>query len=45
MQKRVKQRINACSVAGWWDWCMSEDIKKEIKPFLIDEKLYKFNRN
>ena len=21
----------------WWDWCMSKDDKKEIKPFFIDE--------
>ena len=24
-----------------WDWCMSENEIKEIKPFLIDEKQYK----
>ena len=22
----------------WWDWCMPEDEKKGIEPFLIDEK-------
>ena len=22
----------------WWDWCMPEDEKKEIKQFLTDEK-------
>ena len=22
----------------WWDWCMSEDEKKETEPFFIDEK-------
>ena len=21
----------------WWDWCMSEDEKKEIDPILIEE--------
>ena len=21
----------------WWDWCMSEDEKKEIDPMLIEE--------
>ena len=25
----------------WWDWCVLEVKKKEIKPFLIDEKYYK----
>ena len=19
----------------WWDWCLSEDEKKEIEPFLL----------
>ena len=28
-------------LSKWWDWCMSEDEKKEIEPFLIDEKQYK----
>ena len=22
----------------WWNWCMPEDEKTEIEPFLIDEK-------
>ena len=22
----------------WWDWCLSGDKKKEIKPCFIDEK-------
>ena len=22
----------------WWEWCMSENEKEEIEPFLIDEK-------
>ena len=22
---------------GWWDWCMSEDQKKEIDPMLTEE--------
>ena len=21
----------------WWDWCMSEDEKKEIDPMFIEE--------
>ena len=21
----------------WWDWCMSEDEKKEIDPMLIEK--------
>ena len=21
----------------WWDWCVSEDEKKEINPILIEE--------
>ena len=21
----------------WWDWCMSEDQKKEIDPIFIEE--------
>ena len=21
----------------WWDWCSSEDAKKEIEPIFIDE--------
>ena len=21
----------------WWDWCMSEDEKKEIDPVFIEE--------
>ena len=25
-----------------WDWCLPEDKKKEMKPFFIDEKCYKF---
>ena len=28
----------AWHLTRWWDCCMSEDEKKEIKPFLIDEK-------
>ena len=23
----------------WWDWCMSEDVKKEIEPIFTDKKL------
>ena len=22
----------------WWDWYMTDDEQKEMKPFLIDEK-------
>ena len=22
---------------GWWDWCVSEDEKKEIDPIFIEE--------
>ena len=22
----------------WWDWCISEDEKKDIQPFSINEK-------
>ena len=22
----------------WWDWCLSEDEKKETEPFLIDQR-------
>ena len=28
----------------WWDLCMPEDEKKEMKPYLIDEKQYKVGR-
>ena len=21
----------------WWDWCLSEDVKKEMAPIFIDE--------
>ena len=21
----------------WWDWCVSEDEKKEIDPMFVDE--------
>ena len=24
--------------ARWWGWCTSEDVKKEIEQFLMDEK-------
>ena len=23
----------------WWDWCVSEDVKKEIDPIFIEELL------
>ena len=40
--KRNKQRMPvAWHPTRWWDWCMSENEIKEIKPFLIDEKQYK----
>ena len=25
----------------WWDWCIPEDQKKEVKPFLDEGKEYK----
>ena len=31
----------ACHPTRWWDWCMPEDKKIEIKQFLIDKKRYK----
>ena len=24
--------------ARWWDWCILEDDKKEVKPYLINQK-------
>ena len=25
----------------WWDWCIKEGKKNQVKSFLIDEKQYK----
>ena len=33
-----KELIHVPRPTKWWDWCMSEDEKKEIEPFLIEEK-------
>ena len=27
----------AWNSARWWDWCMSEDEKKEIDPLFTDK--------
>ena len=36
--KKDKGKINASSVASerWWNFCLSEDDKKEIKPIFTE---------
>ena len=39
-KKEIRKELMpvACHPTECWDWCMSDDDKKEIEPFIIDEK-------
>ena len=37
LRKELNEELMLVAWHRWWDWCMSQDEKKEIDPMCIEE--------